>query len=164
MNTTKVLRSAKLLAVSLVGVALFSSCGKDAPRDTEKPVIKLNDPADGEHVLIGDDHGLHFECELSDNEMVDSYRIEIHANFDGHTHTHSSTLRHGDEKPFHYDRSWKVGKRNAHIHHHDIVVPKGVAEGNYHFVIYCTDASQNETMTYRSIVLTEDPNKAGHHH
>ena len=35
---------------------------------------------------IGNEHGVHFEMDLSDDVMLKSYKIEIHSNFDHHSH------------------------------------------------------------------------------
>lgn len=51
------------------------------------------------------------------------------------------------------------GKKNAKIHHHDIVIPEGVHHGNYHLVVFVTDAG-NETVVARNVILGAE----GDHH
>ena len=72
----------------------FTGC-KEEPIDTTKPVIELIEPEDNDSLRIGDEHGVHFEMKLSDNDLVKSYKIDVHNNFDGHSHTRD--LRRSEE-------------------------------------------------------------------
>ena len=57
--------------------------------------------------------------------------------------------------PFVFNRSYDVsGKKNVHVHHHDIVIPEDATPGDYHLMVYCTDAAGNETHIARNIVLS----------
>ena len=59
------------------------------------------------------------------------------------------------EVPFVFNRSYDVsGKKNVHVHHHDIVIPEDATPGDYHLMVYCTDAAGNETHIARNIVLS----------
>ena len=69
---------------------LFVSCSKGDEGDTIKPVIDLLEPEEGAILRIGSSHGVHFEMNLHDNEAIASYKINIHNNFDGHSHTRAS--------------------------------------------------------------------------
>ena len=152
-------------AVCLLAASSFMlvSCDKDEKADVTKPEIKLNAPKEGAVLKIGDKHGVHFDMDLSDDVMLKSYLIEIHSNFDNHTHTKS-----GDGTvSFSFKKSYDVsGKKNAHIHHHDIQIPENATPGKYHLMVYCTDAAGNEQrIPERNIVLSKDaPDHDGHHH
>ncbi len=50
-----------LMAISFVA---FASCENG---DTTKPVITMHEPKDGDTLLIGDEHGIHLDMELSDD-------------------------------------------------------------------------------------------------
>lgn len=155
----KNLYSIPALAFMLVSafVLVFTSCSNDDGVDTVAPVIELDEPEDGDELLIG--AGIHFECDFSDNVMLGSYMIEIHSNFDGHSHKAKS--RAGEE-PFFLKKSYDLkGLRNSHEHHHDIVIPNNTQEGSYHLVVYCTDAAGNQSLVARDIVLSHD---AEEHH
>ena len=65
---------------------MFSSCDNDDSSDTTKPLIELHEPEEGQALEIGNEHGVHFEMDLSDDVMLKSYKIEIHSNFDHHSH------------------------------------------------------------------------------
>ena len=62
------------------------------------------------------------------------------------------------------DRSYDVSEqRTAHIHHHDIVIPANATPGDYHLMVYCTDAAGNEAHVARNIVLSATGGDDGHH-
>ncbi|MCD7971938.1 MAG: DUF4625 domain-containing protein [Candidatus Azobacteroides sp.] len=141
----------------LITVSLFLlSCDSDdmsdpINNDTTKPTISLISPEEGAYIPIGDEEGMHLEMELSDDVMLGSYKIDIHSNFDGHTHRSETITTTTD---FSFQRVWELsGQKNAHIHHHDIVTPADVTAGNYHMVIYCVDAAGNESHLARNIIL-----------
>ena len=82
MRTKLYLPIISLLAMS---VFVFISCD-DSDSDTTKPVIELHEPEEGQALKIGSEYGVHFEMDLSDDVMLKSYMIEIHSNFDHHSH------------------------------------------------------------------------------
>lgn len=154
----------KYILFSIISLALtltFASCDKDDDDnvDTTKPVIELEEPENGDELLIGAD--IHFECDFSDNEALGSYMIEIHSNFDGHSHKAKTTR---GEEPFFFKKSYDIsGLRNTHVHHHDVVIPENAAPGNYHMVVYCTDAAGNQSLVARDIILSHDADEHHHH-
>jgi hypothetical protein len=137
---------------------LFVSCEDEG--DTTKPVINLEEPADGDILQIGGEKGVHFEAEFSDNKALASYRVEIHDNFDNHGSHRSATLVEEDTIPFSFDATWAISGRNLPVHHHEIIIPKTdeegriYAEGNYHFIVYCADAAGNVSLVERDVVLS----------
>ena len=145
-----------LLILSLVTIlSVFTACSDD-DGDTTPPVINLIAPAEGATLKIGSD--VHFDMEVADNEMLGSYKIEIHHNFDGHGHSRSAKT-----DGFYFERQWSLSdQRNARIHHHEIIIPEDAIPGNYHLMIYCTDAAGNEAYVARNIVLSHDGEE--HHH
>lgn len=140
---------------------LFSSCSKDDDNDVTAPTINLIAPAEGAVLKIGAD--VHFDMDLLDNEELSSYKVEIHNNFDGHEHKSSSMKETGETTPFFFQKSWSVtGQKNAKIHHHEIVIPANATPGNYHLIVYCTDAAKNESHIARNIVLSVDGEEHQH--
>jgi hypothetical protein len=138
---------------------VFNGCKEDS--DTQKPVINLEEPAEGEILQIGGEHGVHFECEFTDNEALASYKVNIHPNFDGHTHSKVvSTRSEAQTVDFEFERSWTLSGRNAAIHHHDIIIPENATPGDYHLMIYCTDAAGNESHIAVKVELSHE---AGEH-
>lgn len=138
--------------MAVYALSLFSACSDDNA-DVTKPVINLIEPAEGDELLIGSSTGIHFEMDLSDDVMLASYKIEIHNNFDNHSH---GTTKAGETTtPFSFNKTYDIsGQKNAHIHHHEILIPATATPGKYHLMIYCTDSSGNESYVARSIVFS----------
>ena len=90
--------------------------------------------------------------------------INIHNNFDGHSHTRASEA--GITKPFTFERTYtdKAGQKDAYVHNHDIKIPADATPGNYHLMVYCLDQSGNETYVVRNIVLSVEGGEEGEHH
>lgn len=150
-----------LICLTAASFLTFSSCDKEKTADTVKPAIHLIAPEEGETLEIGDEHGIHLEMELSDDVKLNSYKVDIHPNFDGHSHTRAAS----ETVDFRYVNRWDVTGKNAHIHHHDIKIPSNATPGNYHLMVYCIDAAGNETFVARNIVLsTEGGGDDGHEH
>ncbi|MDR0733779.1 MAG: DUF4625 domain-containing protein [Dysgonamonadaceae bacterium] len=133
---------------------VWNGCKEDG--DTTRPVINLIEPAEGDTLQIGDD--VHFEAEFSDDEALASYKVNIHPDFDGHTHTRSSD---GETVDFEKDWSWTVSGRNTSIHHHEIEIPENATPGDYHLMVYCTDVAGNESHIALNVVLSHE---AGENH
>lgn len=141
--------------ILVTSVLTFFSCDKE-DSDTTKPVIDLHEPAEGQALLIGSEKGVHFEMDLSDNVMLKSYKIDIHNNLDHHSHGGTRAEGEGGV-PFVFNRSYDVsGKKNVHVHHHDIVISEDATPGDYHLMVYCTDAAGNETYITRNITAEEE--------
>ena len=72
---------------------------------------------------------------------------------------------HEPEEDFSFNRSYDVsGQKTAHIHHHDIVIPANATAGDYHLMVYCTDAAGNESYIARNIKLSNEVEDEDHHH
>ncbi len=146
----------------LAAIALSTtSCSNDNTGDTTPPVIKLIAPTENGLLEIGDEHGVHFDMQLTDNVGLANYKVEIHNNFDGHTHSRAEESQKTVD--FTFNKVWKLeGQKNTSIHHHEIVIPKNATPGKYHMMVYCTDLAGNETHVARNIVLTLD--EVAHEH
>lgn len=158
--------SVKFTVICLMAIfsLSFISCNPDDEGDTVKPVINLLEPAEGDILKIGDDHGVHFDMELSDNVMLKSYKVNIHSNFDGHKHARFHAHARSSEATvnFSFNKSWDVTGKNTSIHHHEIVIPENATPGNYHLMVYCTDAAGNESHIARNIVLSHEVEEHTH--
>lgn len=139
----------------------ITACSSDNDGDTTAPTINLIAPAEGATLKIGDAHGVHFDMEVSDNEGLASYKVEIHNNFDGHTHTRAEDAT----TPFAFNRSWDLeGVKNKKIHHHEIIIPENATPGNYHLMVFCSDTSGNEAYVARNIILSNEVEDDNHEH
>ncbi len=137
---------------------LLYSCSSDDDGDNVKPVINLIEPADGDVLKIGDEHGIHFDMELSDDVMLKSYKVDIHSNFDGHNHTKSAQTT----VDFKFTKSWNVTGKNTTVHHHEIVIPSDATPGEYHLMVFCADEAGNESSVARTIILSHDGEEHEH--
>jgi hypothetical protein len=135
---------------------VLNGCKEDS--DTTKPVINLIEPAEGDALQIGGEHGVHFEVEFSDNEMLASYKVNIHPDFDGHTHT----LAGETTVDYEFEKSWSISGKNADIHHHEITIPENATPGDYHLMVYCTDAAGNESHIAVNVELSHDAGEEEH--
>ncbi len=146
----------RTIFAALLASTLLLSCEADG--DTTKPVINLESPAEGA-TLGADGEGIHFEMELSDNEGLASYKVEIHNNFDGHDHDSKS-----ETVDFAYNNTWTdiAGQLNATIHHHEIVIPEDATHGDYHFIVYCVDVAGNESYVVRNVVIDAEGEEHDH--
>ncbi len=150
------MKQIKFLSAIILIVSAFAltSCERDEA-DTELPIITVGEPADDDVLYIGSE--VHFEIDFSDDTELKSYKVDIHSNFDGHDHKSVNTE---DSVEFSFQKSWsfEAGQKNAHIHHHEIEIPeeidgKSISQGDYHFMIYCTDAAGNESWTAVSVKI-----------
>lgn len=149
-----------ILLISILSFLFFlNACEKDGG-DTTRPGILIGAPTDGDTLFVGQD--IHFEADFMDETELKSYKIDIHNNFDGHNHKSTSD----EYEPWLFQQSWnfEAGKKNAHIHHHEVVVPelvngKDIATGPYHFMVYCTDAAGNESWTVVGVVVAHPTDK-----
>ncbi len=161
MNTTnKFLLSAIITIASTLG---FTSCSKDG--DTTPPSINLISPTNGEKIQIG--KVIHFEVELSDDEMLKSYKVEIHDNIEK-PHTHETVLKAAetttDKKYFSFQKTWDISDKKNTTPHEHIDIPENTIAGEYHLVVYCTDAAGNESHVASKIILTDENIEDEHDH
>ncbi|MDR1673361.1 MAG: DUF4625 domain-containing protein [Bacteroidales bacterium] len=146
------------ICLTIMAGILVASCDKG---DNVKPVINLIEPEEGDVLQIGGD--VHFEMKLSDDVALGSYKVDIHHNFDNHGHEKSG--EETETVPFEFSREWVediAGKKNATVHHHEIVIPENATEGAYHLMVYCTDAAGNEAYVTVNVELSHEGEEHEH--
>jgi len=136
------------LSSLLVSALILSSCSDD-DNDTQKPIIGITNPVKGAEVYIGEI--LTVTADLSDNEELSEYKIDIHYNGDGHSHSKAT-----EATEFRYNKDFQdaKGKKSAKVEV-KIDIPIDIKTGNYHLGIICFDKSGNENHQYIDIVITE---------
>ncbi len=137
-------RNIILIALS----CLLAACQPDE-RDMDKPCIidygNATCPADCETFNLSDT--IHFCYRFTDNEELGNYNIEIHNNFDHHTHsTSAADCEQEAEKtpvnPWHYNKDFSIpGGNNDYTARIDIPIPADADPGDYHFMTRLTDAA-----------------------
>lgn len=164
-------KTVQLVVLLTIGFTLGSCSDEDV--DNAKPMIHLVAPANDGVLHIGGE--VHFDCEFADDVELRSYKIEIHNNFDGHSHG-SAVLKSANEEhghPWSYTNTWnfEAGKKNEDVHHHAIQIPETIlvngveeptAEGEYHFGVYCVDVAGNENKVFVSVVIEHGVDEYGH--
>lgn len=137
-------RNIILIALS----CLLAACQPDE-RDMDKPCIidygNATCPADCETFNLSDT--IHFCYRFTDNEELGNYNIEIHNNFDHHTHsTSAADCEQEAEKtpvnPWHYNKDFSIpGGSTDYTARIDIPIPADADPGDYHFMVRLTDAA-----------------------
>jgi hypothetical protein len=157
----------KQLIWSLMAFTLiFSSCGEEEePLDNIKPVIreiKINDE-DAHH--DGHDHGhekfemasgaaTEVEWEVNDDIELSELRMDIHANFDGHSHGKKA----GDYELFSWEKIISLsGKLQSGSE--SIDVPNDILGGPYHLDILLLDKTGNVSESVLIDVMITHPSQ-----
>lgn len=148
-----------LFAVVLLG----GGCSKnnDETKDTEYPVIDLS-VANAFPVQCGTvkrGESFTFTARLTDNAQLGSVSVDVHHNFDHHTHsTEVQTCQMEPVKaavnPFLLIRSYPI---TAGLKTYDIAqaidIPANIDAGDYHFLIRLTDKEGWQTIKGISIKI-----------
>ncbi len=141
----------------------FSACENTA-KDTTPPVIDEATflPADCDIYYLGDTLLVYFTC--SDDTELGNFNIEIHNNFDHHTHGTSGVdcdeeegeEHHHEEGEHHheevegawvYNQDFAIARGlKADTVDVEIPVPQDVLEGDYHFMLRLTDRAGWQTI------------------
>ena len=142
----KMKRTVLLLLVPLLMIGY--ACDKQDDTDTQKPVIDMDFaeacPRPCDTLIAGEQFV--FRARFSDNRKLGSFNLELHQNFDHHTHgSHVETCQVSPVKepvnPFYFNQSYNIpqgmDQYEAQI---AIDIPQGMDTGDYHFVVKLTDS------------------------
>lgn len=152
-----------LLAFVLCLLAACSSSSDDnGTKDKEKPVISDKDivasPTDCQVYKRGETIPVRYL--FKDNMELGSFNIEIHNNFDHHTHSTSAADCPLDEKksavnPWVYNESFDIpAGRKEYASTVDIKIPDNIDTGDYHFMLRLTDKVGWQELKAVSIKIT----------
>ncbi|MBK3518438.1 DUF4625 domain-containing protein [Carboxylicivirga marina] len=140
------------LLVSLALSMVFNACETDKDIDTEKPVIDISfegaKPINCETLYFGE--AFELKMLLTDNVELGSYSVNIHHNFNQHSHSTEVTQCEFDEvkeavNPFILTEDYTIPDNLRRYTTSDLVtIPSGnndglYDEGDYHFFISLTD-------------------------
>ena len=136
-----------ILMISLLCALSACSSSDDDEKDMQQPVITdqgiTANPIDCQVYQRGETMPFHYV--FTDETELGNFNIEIHNNFDHHTHSTSSTeCALADKKapvnPWIYNHDFTIpaGQRSydARI---DIPIPADIDPGDYHFMVRLTD-------------------------
>lgn len=138
----------RLILVFFSLITLLNSCNKDTEEiDKQKPNINLNIqdafPQNCDTLYFGEKFNL--KILFTDNVELGSFSIDIHNNFDHHSHsTEVEDCELGPVKipvkPFVFIKEYEIPAGNTNYQANvEIFVPIGSDEGDYHFFISLTD-------------------------
>lgn len=137
---------------------LFTSCSDDdTVIDTQKPAITIVEPHAEDAFAPGTE--LHFEAVFTDNVELSSYKIEIHDDFDEHTHATNKSSQ--DLNPWSYEETFTIpaGRTSFEaVQHIDIPAEKNgmpISEGVYHVGIFVTDKAGNQQEAFLEIHIEQ---------
>jgi len=147
----------------LVLLLFAAACKKDSTTsiDTVYPLIDITGqnafPIQCSTIKRGEKFS--FRALLSDNAALGSVSVDIHHNFDHHTHsTEVESCSMGEVKvpvkPFLLIQSYPItaGQRSFNVEQ-EITVPADVDPGDYHFMIRLTDKEGWQTIKGLSIKI-----------
>lgn len=155
--------SVKLVAALAVTIGLFSlsACRQDETRDTTAPVIEILYTSPGlsvaevcevsgvEVIAIPVDSAVHIGVRFTDDMALGSAKLDIHNNFDCHTHRGGNVIWE-----VLYIRELEGTEVTLDLR---FATPENVRPGNYHFEIRCIDAVGQEAISHYFDVIVFDP-------
>ena len=148
-----------LYTLALVTLGLVS-CSSDNAVDTEKPNIVLLEPGDHEGFLPGSE--IHVEGLLTDNEALASYKIEIHAAEDGHSHARVLTNYFQYEETFTLLDNPKIYELDKKINIPTTQNGEVLTNGHYHLGIFVLDKAGNQQQVFVEIYIGDDASEHVH--
>jgi hypothetical protein len=143
---------------------LLAGCdGGEDTKDMQKPVIEMSGsghfPKSCVTLKRGD--SFVFRAKFSDNVELGNYNIEIHNNFDHHSHSTDSETCAMDAKKtpvdawvFNQDYPIPAGMKEFEANS-EITVPATVDTGDYHFMVRLTDRSGWQQLQAVSVKISE---------
>lgn len=151
----------KLISILAATVLVFG-CSKDNEAiDTEYPTIDIafSDTFPVQCSVIKRGERFTFRAKFDDNVALGSYSLDIHHNFDHHTHsTEVSDCEpypvKSPVKPFVYINSFDIQNApKSHVAVTEIDIPADIDAGDYHLMIRVTDKEGWQTMRGISIKI-----------
>lgn len=180
-----------ILKLTYITLALstltFTACNKDDDEiDTEKPTIDISFakafPQNGSELHFGESFTLNIR--LADNMELGAYSVNIHSNFDHHSHsTEEEEEHHHEEGEEHHHH--EEGEGDGFFFTQDYAIPAGLKEynvtntieipahapdgdeyqgGDYHFMITVTDKAGFSVFKSVEIHIHDEDNEEHEHH
>ncbi len=147
--------------IMAAGVALAACSKNETKPDETPPVIDLTVtgafPVQCSEMVRGETY--EFKARFTDNVELGSYGLDIHHNFDQHSHSTETETCDADEvkapvDPFLLVRNYTIPAGNTSFDATaSIEVPADVDPGDYHFMIKLTDKQGWQTIRGISIKI-----------
>jgi hypothetical protein len=150
----------KLIVAIGMSVIFAAGCKKDNQSiDTEYPVIDITSPnafpVQCSNVTRG--QKFTFKAKFSDNAELGSYSLDVHHNFDHHSHSTevsdcSVEAKKTPNKPFILINTFQIPTgQKTYDAINEITVPIDIDPGDYHFLVKLTDKEGWQTLKGISI-------------
>jgi hypothetical protein len=147
----------------LCALSACSGSDDEEQKDMQQPVISEQgitaNPIDCQQYHRGDVIPFHYV--MTDDQELGAYNIEIHNNFDHHTHSTTATecpmdAQKGPKNPWVYNQDFSIpsGQRTYDARH-DIQIPADIDPGDYHFMIRLTDRAGWQQLHAVAIKIVE---------
>ncbi|MGJ8733007.1 MAG: DUF4625 domain-containing protein [Cellulophaga sp.] len=146
-------------------LAIISSCSSDdsSDKDEEKPTISINYtqgfPQPCVQLVKGETYS--FRAQVTDNKALASYSLDIHNNFDHHTHDDQEGECNLEPiknpvNPFIYMENFTVpeGSTNYEINV-SLTIPDDIDTGDYHCAYSVTDQTGWQSRTSIDIKIVD---------
>ncbi len=135
--------------VFLLTIAIGCGNNDNEPeKDMEKPkFIELSDEEPQNCEVYHRGETIKFKYVVSDNKALGGFNVEIHHNFDHHTHSTAAETCELDPKktpvnPWVFNKDEKIPENTTnYTATMDIPIPNDIDTGDYHFMVRVTDAS-----------------------
>ena len=154
----------RLIIIGLISILLVFSCEKEE-RDTELPEIIMTGaghlPQNCDTVYIGE--SFTFRALFTDNYELGSYSIDIHHNFDHHSHSTEMADCPMDPvktpvNPFLFIEQFDIPEGLKEYNASRVIdIPEGVDSGDYHLMVRLTDRTGWQAIRGISIKILESP-------
>ena len=143
----------------------LTACGSDddEQRDMQQPAISdqgiTANPIDCQQYHRGEVIPFHYL--MLDDQELGAYNIEIHNNFDHHTHSTSSVECEMDAKkepvhPWIYNEDFAIpAGSTSFVARQFIQIPSDIDPGDYHFMVRVTDRSGWQQLKAVAIKVVE---------
>ncbi len=155
------------VALSITGAAIVAHSCSDSDdikskNDQEKPQIideETSDPVNCQIYRRGEVIPFHYT--FTDNVELGNFNIEVHNNFDHHSHSTSAGECELDAKktpvhPWVYNQDQSIPKgKQSYEASVNISIPTDIDTGDYHFMIRLTDAAGWQQLKAVSIKIVE---------
>ena len=148
----------------LLSAFLLGGCGSDEDaKDMQKPVIEMNGSEYFPQNCISLKRGdrFTFRAKFLDNTELGNYNIEIHNNFDHHSHSTVSEeceteAKKAPVKAWVFNRDYAIpAGLKEYTASDEIAVPADADTGDYHFMVRLTDKSGWQQLAAISVKIIE---------
>lgn len=134
-----------IFSLTALAAILLAGCDDEDGEniDNTPPTITVNSPSDDSSLEAGD--AVVFDAVFDDNAELSQFNIEIHENFDGHSHGRIANDPSLAKYSFKQNFDIPGGTSYQARLDEEIVISSDAMAGPYHFIVQAVDATGNST-------------------